>query len=219
MSAAPNESRVKQMTELKTIPLQQWFDAAVAGDWRPPPVSEAPAAARHAKRLETMAPRGSFDPQLFQESKLSILFEELYWRGERQMSVDLTVGEWQKMRNPGDGPRVRGIRRTLPGLLRNFGSKAYNVGMHVCMLLEWSKAEWYGALGAEDKAEIEKFIAEGAKLVRKVLKQIVLVHDFEKMLLRNLMQYNLLVLVLAGRRRRVRCPPSEVLAWMTEEFA
>jgi len=166
-----------------------------------------------------MTPRESIDLRPLHKIAVYITCEKLYWQSEIVMSHAQTVVEWQKMQNPGDGPRVRRIRRNLPGLLRNFGDKAYNVGMCVCMLLEWSKAEWYGALGVEEKAQIEENIADGTELVKKVLKQILLVRNFEKMLLRNLTRHNSLVLELANRRRQVRGPPPELMAWMAEEFA
>ena len=90
------------------------------------------------------------------------------------------------------------------------------MGVHAA---QWRSQDWYVALEAEEKAQIEENIAGGTRLARRVLEIIPLMIDFKREIARDLMQRNSLALVLAVRRRGVRDLPPELLAWMTEEFA
>jgi hypothetical protein len=128
------------------------------------------------------------------------------------------MDKWEGLQNFGDGPRVEEIKRDLRSMVSRFGDKVYNVGMWVCMLAQWRSQDWYVALEAEEKAQIEENIAGGTRLARRVLEIIPLMIDFKREIARDLMQRNSLALVLAGRRRGVRDLPPELLAWMAEEF-
>jgi hypothetical protein len=206
----------------KTISLREWFDAALAGDVRRPgSVRRRPdgvTAEMHSEHVKLLDISN-------QGEKMENIIDAIEFIGEPG-----EPGEYQNAveRERRIIARLQELDQTMSAAALNdiFSSRqdwacmAHAMGLAVGALLIWEKEEWFAAnMPAADKETVRGTIEQGIEKVNVMINIAEALESIEAAARKNLMRRNLLVLVLAGRRRGARDPPPEVLAWMTEEFA